>query len=95
MLSKLAQYQGKAGLYKLNFKMVFLEILASVNNASFAQTVAHNYKHSSVWFQQLILTLDWLNVTQFAKTRHNDAFLEIQIFASVSSIYRSLEIFHC
>ena len=25
-------------------------------------------------------------VTRFAKTRHNDAFLEIQIFASVSSI---------
>ena len=30
------------------------------------------------------------NVTRFAKTRHNDAFLEIQIFASVSSIYLKL-----
>ena len=29
-------------------------------------------------------------VTRFAKTRHNDAFLEIQIFASVSSIYLRL-----
>ena len=29
-------------------------------------------------------------VTRFAKTRHNDAFLEIQIFASVSSIYLKL-----
>ena len=29
-------------------------------------------------------------VTRFAKTRHNDAFLEIQIFASVSSIYLNL-----
>ena len=28
--------------------------------------------------------------TQFAKTRHNDAFLEIQILASVSSIYLKL-----
>ena len=26
-------------------------------------------------------------VTQFAKIRHNDAFLEIQIFVSLSSIY--------
>ena len=26
-------------------------------------------------------------VTQFAKTQHNDVFLEIQIFASVSFIY--------
>ena len=31
-----------------------------------------------------------LYVTQFAKTRHNNAFLEIQIFASVSSIYLKL-----
>ena len=29
-------------------------------------------------------------VTRFAKTRHNDAFLEIQIFVSVSSIYLKL-----
>ena len=29
-------------------------------------------------------------VTRFAKTRHNDAFLEIHIFASVSSIYLKL-----
>ena len=29
-------------------------------------------------------------VTQFAKTQHNDVFLEIQIFASVSSIYLKL-----
>ena len=29
-------------------------------------------------------------VTQFAKTQHNDAFLENQIFASVSSIYLKL-----
>ena len=29
-------------------------------------------------------------VTQFAKTRHTDAFLEIQIFASVSPIYLKL-----
>ena len=29
-------------------------------------------------------------VTRFAKTRHNAAFLEIQIFASVSSIYLKL-----
>ena len=29
-------------------------------------------------------------VTRFAKTRHNGAFLEIQIFASVSSIYLKL-----
>ena len=29
-------------------------------------------------------------VTRFAKTRHNDAILEIQIFASVSSIYLKL-----
>ena len=34
--------------------------------------------------------LDTSYVTQFAKTRHNDAFLEIQIFASVSSIYLKL-----
>ena len=27
-----------------------------------------------------------INVTRFAKTRHNDAFLEIQIFASMNSI---------
>ena len=26
------------------------------------------------------------NVTRFAKTRHNDAFVEIQIFASMNSI---------
>ena len=31
-----------------------------------------------------------LYVTHFAKTRHNDAFLEIQIFASLSSIYLKL-----
>ena len=31
-----------------------------------------------------------LFVTQFAKTQHNDAFLEIQIFASVSSIFLKL-----
>ena len=30
------------------------------------------------------------NVTRFAKTRHNDAFLEIQIFASMNSIYLKL-----
>ena len=29
-------------------------------------------------------------VIRFAKTQHNDAFLEIQIFASVSSIYLKL-----
>ena len=29
-------------------------------------------------------------VTRFAKTRHNDAFLEIQIFASINSIYLKL-----
>ena len=29
-------------------------------------------------------------VTRFAKTQHNDAFLVIQIFASVSSIYLKL-----
>ena len=29
-------------------------------------------------------------VTRFAKTQHNDAFLEIQIFASVSSVYLKL-----
>ena len=29
-------------------------------------------------------------VTRFAKTRHNDAFLDFQIFASVSSIYLKL-----
>ena len=29
-------------------------------------------------------------VTRFAKIRHNDAFLEIQIFALVSSIYLKL-----
>ena len=29
-------------------------------------------------------------VTQFAKTQHNDAFLEIQIFASMNSIYLKL-----
>ena len=29
-------------------------------------------------------------MTRFAKTRHNDAILEIQIFASVSSIYLKL-----
>ena len=27
-----------------------------------------------------------INVTRFAKTRHNDAFVEIQIFASMNSI---------
>ena len=31
-----------------------------------------------------------LFVTQFAKTRHSDAFLEIHNFASVSSIYVKL-----
>ena len=31
-----------------------------------------------------------LYVTRFAKTRHNDAFLEIQIFASMNSIYLKL-----
>ena len=31
-----------------------------------------------------------INVTQFAKTRHNDANLEIQIFASVCYIYLKL-----
>ena len=31
-----------------------------------------------------------LNVTRFAKTQHNDAFLEIQIFASVSSVPKAL-----
>ena len=31
-----------------------------------------------------------LYVTQFAKTRHNDAFLRIQIFASVHSIFLKL-----
>ena len=31
-----------------------------------------------------------LYVTWFAKTQQNDAFLEIQIFASVSSIYLKL-----
>ena len=29
-------------------------------------------------------------VTRFAKTRHNDAFLEIQIYTSVSSVYLKL-----
>ena len=32
----------------------------------------------------------YIYVTGFAKTQHNDAFLEIQIFASVSSIYLKL-----
>ena len=31
-----------------------------------------------------------LFVTRFAKTRHNDAFLEIQIFTSMNSIYLKL-----
>ena len=37
--------------------------------------------------------LDWIiyiNVIRFAKPRHTDAFLEIQIFASVSSIHLKL-----
>ena len=29
-------------------------------------------------------------VTRFVKTRHNDAFLETQIFASMNSIYLNL-----
>ena len=29
-------------------------------------------------------------MTRFAKTRHNDAFLDFQIFASVSSTYLKL-----
>ena len=32
----------------------------------------------------------WLYVTRFTKTRHNDAFLKILIFVSVSSIYVKL-----
>ena len=32
-------------------------------------------------------------VTRFTKTRHNDAFLEIHIFASVSSIYLTKALF--
>ena len=34
--------------------------------------------------------IDGSYVTRFAKTRHNDAFLEIQIFASTNSIYLKL-----
>ena len=30
------------------------------------------------------------NVTRFAKTQHNDSYLEIQIFASMNSIYLKL-----
>ena len=35
MLSEQVQYQGKAGILNWIFKMVFLEILASVNQADF------------------------------------------------------------
>ena len=31
-----------------------------------------------------------INVTRYAKTRHNDAFLEFQIFVSVSFLYLKL-----
>ena len=37
-----------------------------------------------------LMILPILYVTGFAKTRHNDAFLEIEIFASVGSIYLKL-----
>ena len=40
---------------------------------------------SSVWFQQRGNCFNPY-VTRFAKTQHNDAFLEIQIFASMNSI---------
>ena len=33
MISELIQYQGNADLFKLNFQMVFLKILASANKA--------------------------------------------------------------
>ena len=39
---------------------------------------------------EYIAVVHMIYVTRFAKTRHNDAFLEIQIFASVSSIYLKL-----
>ena len=40
--------------------------------------------------QKLSSADDSQYVTWFAKTRHNDALLEIQIFASVSSAYLKL-----
>ena len=36
--------------------------------------------------------LSMIIVTQFVKTWHNDAFLEIQIFASVSSMYSTTHV---
>ena len=37
-----------------------------------------------------LTSLQCVYVTPFAKTRNNDAFLEIQVFTSVSSVYLKL-----
>ena len=43
--------------------------------------------YSLLNFKFKIFVLNSVYVAQFTKTRHNDAYLEIQIFALVSSIY--------
>ena len=46
-------------------------------------------KHTSIWENSTIIIVQ-TNVTRFAKTPHNDAFLEMQIFISVNSIFLKL-----
>ena len=58
---------------------------------TYKQQTINTYKHTNMYTRQLpIFNNTAKYVTRFAKTRHNDAFLEIQIFASMSSIYLNL-----
>ena len=60
-----------------SFTMTYLSILSPL---------CHMYSRNNDHY----LNVNILYVTRFAKTQHNDAFVEIQIFASVSSIYLKL-----
>ena len=63
-----------------NLLRMYSSIIEDQERRGFIQKVDSNLEH----------TTSTVYVTQFAKTRHNGAFLEIQIFASVSSIYLKL-----
>ena len=61
--------------------------MLTARNFSLAKIYAKNCSA----FLQKFLWITWITyVIRFAKTRHNDVFLEIQIVASMSSIYLKL-----
>ena len=56
----------------------------SMVNGAYIPTI--HFKCNLCKYTALYKIMQFTIVTRFAKTRHNNAFLEIQIFASVSSI---------